>query len=525
MSGMPPGPPPPPPAPTRQQGGGGGAPFIQMNGGGPPRPDIRPPGPPPPPAGFQHPPRQAFQSTRVVDITPRKPTDEDACRKKLTYYEAYTIRKIAPRDSKEKSTWAKSEITKEPLSQEDILREVKKLKENKRSVQDKKAALMQFQQGQVTRLMDEMMSSNHDPNFEWTLSELDQKTFTNKKGQKETSTITVYVKRAPLKDVNSIGIFQTMERNKQARLEQMNRPPPPPRPEPPRQPEIMNLNDMPGKGKGKFTGGGGGGGGGGKLNRPKKKYNDHSSSSSDLSSSDSESDSEYTSDEHTTISSHSDRHSKKYSHKGRSQSRRREHRKKYYVDDRIHSPEPLHRNSLPYGAVPRYVPDVPTRGIPAAVPAFDPVAAAYQAGKIDADAERFGLDRYPRRSIAEPAAIVSYGRPAERIERLERTYSDPAPRYVDEVRYVDRRDEVRYVDRRDEVRYVDRREDVRYVDEREDEYLRRDERRRRDAEEYMDRDSRLEPKIVYTNPNPFAPMRNPRHYSYTPSHSTRDEYR
>jgi hypothetical protein len=195
MPGNPPGPPPPPPVPTRQ--GGGPPPFIRVDGGGPPAPNVRPQGPPPPPAGFQLPQRQPIQSTRVVDITPRQPLDEDACRKRLTNYEAHTIRKIAPRDSKEKATWAKSEITREPLSQEDILRAVKRLNESKRSVQDKKAALMAFQQGQVNRLIDELMTGDNDPNFEWSLSQLDQKTFVNKKGQKETSTITVYVKRAP----------------------------------------------------------------------------------------------------------------------------------------------------------------------------------------------------------------------------------------------------------------------------------------------------------------------------------------
>lgn len=417
--------------------------------------------------------------------------DEDACRKRLTTYEAHTIRKIQPRDSKEKTTWAKSEITKEPLSQEDILRAVKRLNESKRSVQDKKAALMPFQQGQVNRLLDELMTGDPDPNFDWSLTQIDRKEFTNKKGQRETSTITVYVKRAPLKDLNPIGIFNAIERNKQQRLEQMNRPPPP-RPEPPQggnggggAPAAAGIINM-GKAKDdhRFS----------KLPRPKKKYHDDDSSVSSGFSSDSDSGSEYSSEGNTTISTHSGRHSRKYSHKGRSQSRRREHRKKYYVDDRVLSPDPLRRReSMPYGAqLPRYVPDVPLRVVPTAAPAFDPVAAAYQAGKIDADAERFGLDRYARTSVAEPRAIVSYGRPLER-ERYEPRFSEP--RYVEEVRYVD--------------------------DLREEDYLRREERRRREAEEYMERrasDSpiRSEPRIVYTNP--FTPTSLPRRYA--PSHSS-----
>jgi len=450
--------------------------------------------------------------------------DEDACKKRLTSYEAHTIRKIVPRDLKEKQTWAKSEITKEPLSQEDIAKAVKRLNESKRSVQDKKAALMPFQQGQVNRLLDELMTSDPDTNFEWSLAQIDRKEITNKKGQRETTTITVYVKRAPLKDLNPIGLFNAIERNKQQRLEQMNRPPP--RPEPPQgggnapAPGIINMGKV--KDNHKF---------GSKLPRPKKKYHGDDSSVSSGSSSDSDSGSEYSSEGNTTISTNSGRHSRKYSHKGRSQSRRREHRKKYYVDDRVLSPDPLRRREpMPYGAAqPRYVPEVPLRAIPT-VPAFDPVAAAYQAGKIDADAERFGLDHYPRAaSIAEPRAIITYGRPVER-ERYEPRYSEPRysePRYS-EPRYSEPRySEPRYSEPRySEPRYV---EEVRYVDDlreedilRREEQIRREERRRREAaEDYMERrgsDSpiRGEPRFVY--PNPFTPASLPRRYAH--SHSS-----
>lgn len=357
------------------------------------------------------------------------------------------------------------------------MKAVKRLSETRRPVQDKKAALMPFQQGQVNQLIDDIMSGDRDPNFEWSLSQLDSKTFINKKGQKETSTITMYVKRAPLKDLNAAGLYEAIERNKRQKMEQMFRPPlPPPQQggDPNHHPIInMGQKDI----KGKFNGGG-------KLKRPEKKYHGHSSDSDD-SYSDSDSASSYSSSENTTISTSSGRRSRKYSQKGRSQSRRpREHRKKYYVQG---SPE-----QLPY---PRYVPDVP-RVIPTAAPGFvDPVMQAYQAGKIDADAERFGFDRYPRRAATEPTAIVSYGRP----ERVERIYAEP------------RYEEVRFVD--------DREEDYR----REEQFRREERRRRQEAEDYMDRrasDSRLEPRIIYTNPNPFTPTSPLRRYA--PSHSTRD---
>lgn len=498
-------PPPPPPAPLAPgRGGGGGPQIIRLPPGAAPPPPagFRPPpgGPPPPPPGFPIQIRQQINSTRISDITPRRPLDEDDYKKRLTSYEAHTIRKIIPRDPKEKTTWAKAEMTKEPLSQEDIIRAVRRLNESRRTVQEKKAALRPFQQGQVTSLLDQLMTGEGDLNFEWSIAQLDSKTFTNKKGQKETSTITVYVKRAPLKDLNPVGLFQALERNKQQRLEQMNRPLP--RPEPPVErvdpPVIINPNNMREKSGG---GRGGKGGKGGNLRRPEKKYHDHSSVSSEFSSEE-ESGSEYSSEGNTTISTHSGRRSRKYSHNGRSRSRPREHRKKYYIEHRGHSPEPLrHRDSMPYATQPRYVPEVPRVS---AVPGFDPVSAAYQAGKIDADAERFGLDRYPRRSLAEPSAIISYARP----ERLERVYSEPSPRYVEEVRYVDDREE-EFLRREDQIRREDqvRREDQ----------IRREERRRREAEDYMERrgSDRLEPRIIYTNP--FAPA--PR---YARSQSTRD---
>ncbi|PMD28548.1 hypothetical protein NA56DRAFT_17137 [Hyaloscypha hepaticicola] len=111
-----------------------------------------------------------------------------------------------------------------------------------------------------------------------------------------------------------------------------------------------------------------------------------------------------------------------------------------------------------YGGVPRpYVPDVP-RLVPAA-PVFNPissVAAAYQAGKEDADAERYG--------IAE--RIVE--RPVQRI--IERVIEQP--RHVPVISHG-----------RPEPRYAEPRFDDRYVDDlrREEDFL-----RHRDAEEYIE---------------------------------------
>jgi hypothetical protein len=112
---------------------------------------------------------------------------------------------------------------------------VKKLSEIgiQRSVSDKRAALRPFQQGQVNRLLDELSSGKTDSNFEWLIVQLDRKEFINKKGHREASAITVYLKRAPLEDINPISLFDDIERPKQVKLELLNRPPP--RSEPPQQ--------------------------------------------------------------------------------------------------------------------------------------------------------------------------------------------------------------------------------------------------------------------------------------------------
>lgn len=413
------GPPPPPPPPGKRPPGPDGI---------PPPPGVRPQ-PPPGMLPFPLPLRPHLNSTHFVDITPRIPLDEDACRKKLTAYEAFSIRKIVPRDAKnEKSTWAKSDHTRESWTQDEMAKQVKKL--NKRhTVSEKKQNLMHYQQGQVNRGLDELKNGEQDPHFEWSLAQIDQK-FRTVKNKKETTVITVYAKRAPKSDVNAGTLYQVIEKYKQEKMAQLTKPP---------QPQPGGGDKLP-SGVTKLPSGGA---------KKKTKYRADSSSFTG-SGSDSDSGSSYTSSENTTISSTSGRHSRRYSRKGRSHSRHREHEKKYYITDR---------------AVPApYVPEVPR-----AAPMVDPVSAAYQAGKSDAEAERYGLvERYPVARV--PRAIVSYG--------------TPAPHYVDE-------------------RYAG---ELRLRDE---ELLRRDEmrRRREEAEDYMER-RRLS--------NPFIPL-SPR---YPPSVSS-----
>lgn len=415
--------------------------------------------------------------------------DEGACRKRLTTYEAHSIRKLAPQNPKEKSTWGRAEIVKEPLLSDEIAKEVKALgEESKKTVSDKKAALYPYQQAQVNKLLDDLTNNETDPYFEWSLAQIHRKERHAKHEKPETILITVYVKRGVKDNVSAVAIYQALERHKAERMAALNRPP-----------SIMPQSTMTKSGTGtaltpQFV----------QLSSKDKPTIVHRASTrkgarsraSDVSSdfySDSDSDS-YESSYGTTVSSRSARKSRHYSHgrahRSRSHDRVREHIKTYYVTDRAHSPpRPRERWHSPpprrYASSTREAPR-PT------VPVIDPVSAAYIAGKVDADAERLErLDRYPpptriERSI-EPRAIISYDRP----DRYRNYHYEELPRrYVDERRYDDRRLEDRFVDR-----YYD---DVRA---RSGYNPTREELRSRAAEDYMN--PRLPPRVVHDHP--FAP--------------------
>jgi hypothetical protein len=430
------------------------------------------------------------QSIRIQDITPPKMMDESACLKKLTTYQAYTIRKCPPRDPKKEGwgTWARAEVIEERLAQEDIIKQIKKLGEKGRSVADKKKALAHNMQGQITTLVDDLASKERDRFFEWSLVQLDtvKKPVSLKSGKKgglyETVTMTAYVKRSPLKDLNPVILFQNIEKMKADSM----RPPPPPQAPPPAADEIVRIE---------------GGKGGGSKNRAQgrsksreKKFHDHGDSSSgDSFDSDTDSHSSFTGSDslRTSISSRSRDH-RRHSHgRGgafRSHSRHREPRRKtYYLEQpRPHSPEHIYDS---YGGTLRpYVPDIPRQ------PPFDPVAAAYQAGKADADAERYGTaDRVVARPVErvierviEPRPVISYGM----APRQEHRFSEP--RFIDE-RYVDdfRRDDEYLLRRREAEEYIDGRRPSEFID-------------RRPTDGFYDR--RQSEPVVWTNRHPFSPI-------------------
>lgn len=209
------GPPPPPPPPL---GASGPPPF--------PIPRFAPGDPPPPP------PFGASGTVRISDITPGPALTEDYCRRQLTIYEVYTLRKAEPlptieekdsnktsRSSSSKSapkpSWQRVLINREAFDQKDIIKQIKKLDQTTRSVTTKKAALFPNQHTQVTNLVDEKIATEIDPAFTWTLAQLDRKEVTNRStGNKETQAMIVYLKRALSPGVDPISIFSNIERNR-----------------------------------------------------------------------------------------------------------------------------------------------------------------------------------------------------------------------------------------------------------------------------------------------------------------------
>lgn len=474
-------------------------------------------------------PMRPNNSTRIVDMTPQIRLTENECKKKLTTYEAHTIRKIVPSDPKEKSTWMRCELVKEAWSQEVITARIKRLAERKskyKDIAEKKAALFNNQQGQITRLLDHLMATEPDPmNFEWSLVQLERKERPLKekghKDKRETVSITLYVKRSLTPGTNASAIYNLIERRKAEQFANMQRPPPPPQQPQMQMPIQMPIPLDPNRG------------GHNKPRKPRSKHyhSDSSSRSSSRTRSDSDSDydSEYSSDTlATSISSRSGRRTKKY-HKNRSHSRHREHHKQYYSTS-PRGESSFRRNSLPLGigAQPRYthVPDAPI--IQPATPVVDPFTAGYQTRKNGIEAERAfqagenaaEAERAYQASLTQIEVDKAFqaGKIAADAERIERAaayperYARPPTREVvieparSMVSYVRPERPERYVDfryHRSRVPEFDTRYPGRYVDDP------REEDRMRYAEEHIARGARG-PRLVVRptfDDHPFAPRR------------------
>ena len=188
--------------------------------------NMRVPPPPLPGQQFQLPVRPQINSTRYVDLTPRVQLTEEECRRRLTSYEAYSIRKAIPFNSMEKPTWAKAEVTIEAWSQEVISKQIKYLNESRLSVLEKKAALFHFQLSQVNGILDRLNATERDQNFMWSLAQIDRKEIPVRVGLKETAVLTVFAERSPAAAANPVGLFNYIERAKAEQAARVLGPPP-----------------------------------------------------------------------------------------------------------------------------------------------------------------------------------------------------------------------------------------------------------------------------------------------------------
>lgn len=181
------------------------------------------------------------------DITPRVEITEEFCRRQLTSYDVYSLRKAELRNFQEnkkdndtkkqkkgskrpsgpKPDWQRVVISQDILDQDVILKKIKYLNnKGKKSITDKKAELSPHMNRQVNDLLDDKNNSEFDPAFTWTLSQLDRQTSENKETKRwETDTLTLYLKRAPRPEVNVIAVHKNIER---AKFQQGQPPPPPP---------------------------------------------------------------------------------------------------------------------------------------------------------------------------------------------------------------------------------------------------------------------------------------------------------
>lgn len=471
-----------------------------------------------------------YGSSQVSDIRPVPQLTEAFARHKLTMFEVYTLRKAEPlpdyqeyqeerrnsksskRLTKPKPNWQRVIITRDAFDQADVVKKIRALDKNGRSVTTKKKDLMPNQNIQVTKLLDEKNFTEFDKAFAWTLVQLETKVVTNRiTGLRETEAMTLYLKRAPHSTLDALEVYHNIERAKMM----ANHPHP--------QDKNMGHDGPQGQGKkdkkgsismpkgvhsvfdkadkgGLFAKGKKGKGptieildhrdfmDGIRSPRPskspmrgggnKKKFH-RESDSSDYSLSDSDSDRSYYSDTGTTISSRSGHRRRDSGYNRRDREPIRHHEKGYVMveGDRRRSSNIA------------FAPDAPRNGPRA--PSYertsigvDPVAEAFAAGVVAATKAHVS-DRDPMPmspGLSSPRAITYH-----RDDRSHGSYDDSL-RGLRELRIRDDFNEA----------YPDPREEYYRDDLRREELIRREEMRMREADERMRRDSvSISPRTRY----------------------------
>ena len=194
-------------------------------------------------------------STWADDIRPEESLSESFCKKQLTSYEVFTLlpsndddsedskgskgnkdskdskdSKDKKKDSwlgwggkdgkdkddtksKKRERWAKVTINQESYPMEQIIKTIQKLDAGKLSIIEKKARLFPNQSTQVTNILDnKILAEREGQFFEWVLAQLHREESTHSEtGKKMTTSMTIYLKRAPLPGIDVIQLYRARQ--------------------------------------------------------------------------------------------------------------------------------------------------------------------------------------------------------------------------------------------------------------------------------------------------------------------------
>jgi hypothetical protein len=108
-------------------------------------------------------------------LTPSTVLGKSACLKNLRTHTTYTIRKPPPRHVKtgERKTRARANTVEESWAQDDMITQIKTLDDSRRRVGEKKKAVTNDMERQITALFDKFVSTGRHGALEWPLVQLD----------------------------------------------------------------------------------------------------------------------------------------------------------------------------------------------------------------------------------------------------------------------------------------------------------------------------------------------------------------
>lgn len=158
---------------------------------------------------------------RTQNIRQIIPLDENTCRKLLTEYGALSIRKSTqPGSTENPNSWGICTTNDEKWTQDEILKRIALLDKKKQSMPDVLQKLNTSQQGHIAEAIQNLMAGERDHNYEWNLVQIDQahsyitnaKKKKKEKRQKQTSVITLYLKRAPRADADVVTLYNTIQK-------------------------------------------------------------------------------------------------------------------------------------------------------------------------------------------------------------------------------------------------------------------------------------------------------------------------